>query len=104
MTGANSGEVIGKRRDNLFGYVTMDMRQPLGNRHAAELLWGSLAESYAEGGCEIHVHFRAGFVDGGVAGDWCAIFNRTKDWLDFVRSETMNPERDRSGSDKRDVR
>jgi hypothetical protein len=26
MTGANSGEVIGKGRNNLFGYVTMNMR------------------------------------------------------------------------------
>jgi hypothetical protein len=63
-----------------------------------------LIEIYAEGGCEIQIHFRAGFADGGVAGDWRAIFNRTEDWLDFVRCETMNPKRDRSGSDKRDVR
>lgn len=84
MTHANSGEVVSEGRDNLFGYVKMDMSQPIGDREASELLWGSLAESYAEGGCEIHVHFRAGLVNGGVAGDWCAIFNRKVDWLDFV--------------------
>jgi hypothetical protein len=104
MTDANSGEVIGEGFNDLFGYVAMDIRQPFGNRHAAELLWGSLAESYAEGGCEIHVYFRAGFVDGGVAGNWCTIFNRAEDWLDFVSFETVDPERDGSGSDKRNVR
>ncbi len=92
MTGANSGEVIGKGRENPFSYVVMDTRQSVGDREASELLWGSLAETYAEGGCEIHVHFRAGLVNGGIAGDWCAVFNRECDWLDFISSgASRNP-------------
>jgi hypothetical protein len=84
-----SVEVRDQGLDNLFGYVAMDMSQPVGDREASELLWGSLAEAYAEGGCEIHVHFRAGVVNGGIAGDWCAIFNREIDWLDFVRDRAF---------------
>lgn len=91
-------------RQHCAHYVAMDMRQPVGNRHAAELLWGSLAETYVEGGCEVHIHFRAGFVNGGVAGDWCAVFDRSKDWLDFIGSKAFDPEGYRSGSEKRDVR
>jgi len=70
----------------------MDTLQPCGDRHAAKLLWCSLAESYAEVGCELHINFRAGFVNGGIASDWCAVFNRTEDWLDLVGSEAFNPE------------
>lgn len=104
MTNSNWGEVVGKERQNVPHYVTMDVRQPVGNRHAAKLLWGSLAESYAEGGHELHIHFLAGLVNGGIAGDWCAIFNRAEDWLDFVSSEAFNPEREARGSKKRNVR
>lgn len=103
MLGASSSEVLGKGRDDLLNYVSMYTCQLLRNRHATELLRTSLAEGYDEGGCEIHGHFRTVFVDGRVASNWCPIFNRTKDWLDFVRSETMNPERDRSSPDKRHV-
>lgn len=82
-----SGEVRGQWRQDPPRYVVMDFSESLGNRQASNLLWGSLAETYQEGGCELHVHFRAGFVGGGVAGDWCAIFNRVEDWLDFVRND-----------------
>lgn len=39
--------------------------------------WGSLAEAHAEFGIEIHVYFRAGFVEGGEAGDSRVVFDRT---------------------------
>lgn len=87
MSNSDSGEVRGKGRKHLLDYVTMDVSQPIGDRHAAELLWGSLPESYAEGGCEMHVHFRAGFVNGGIASDWCTIFNRAEDWFKFVHTQ-----------------
>lgn len=82
----------------------MDLRQPVVNWEATELGWGSLAETYAEGGCELHVHFRAGFVNGGIAGDWCAIFNRTVDWFDFIGSEAFNHVPHGGSSDERNVR
>ena len=68
------------------------------------MLRGSLTETYAEGRREIHIHLRTGVVNGRVAGDWCAIFNRTEDRLDFVRSEPMNPESKRNGSKEGDMR
>lgn len=86
INAANLGEVIREVPENRFGYVAMDMSQPVGDRHAAKLLWGSLAEAYAEGGCEIYVYFRAGLINGGIAGDCGAIFNREVDWFDFVGS------------------
>lgn len=104
MTNLDSGQEIFEGRQYRARYVAMDMRQPVGNRHAAQLLWGSLTETYVEGRCEVHVHFRAGLVNGGVAGDWCAVFNQSKDWLDFVGSEAFDPEGNRSGPEKRDVR
>lgn len=88
MTNPVSGEVRGQTRKHLAHYVVMDVSKPVGNGHASELLWGSLAETYAEGGCELHVHFRAGVVNGGIAGDWCAIFNRAEDWLDLIHRDT----------------
>ena len=84
MNDANSGEVTREVPENHFGYVAMDVSQPVGDRRAAELLWGSLADACDEGGCEIHVHFRAGLINGGTAGDWRVIFNREIYWFDFV--------------------
>jgi hypothetical protein len=81
----------------------MNLRQLVVNRHATEWLRGSLAETYAEGGCELHVHFRAGFVQGGEAGDWCAIFNRTVDYLDFVGCEAFDHIENGSSPEKRNV-
>src|SRR5215213_3774671 len=34
-------------------------------------------------GCEVHVHFRACFVNGSIASDWCATFNSAEDWFHF---------------------
>lgn len=100
----NSAEVRDEGRKNRFRYVTMDTREPVGDRVASELLWSSLAETYAKGGIELHVHFRAGFVNGGIAGDWCAIFNRSEDWLDFVDSDTAEDDEGNGlGSEKGNV-
>lgn len=83
----------------------MNLCQLVGNRQASELLWGSLAETYAERRCEMHVHFRAGFVNSWVAGDWCAIFHRAEDWLDFVnREECGHPEGHSNSREKADMR
>jgi hypothetical protein len=84
-----AGEVRSHRPENLVRYVVMDARQRIGNLDAAEVLWSTLAESYVEGGCELHVHFRAGTVEGRIVGDWCAVFNREVDWLDFLGSNAV---------------
>jgi hypothetical protein len=67
MTDPNSGKVRNEGRQHPAYYVVMDLGQLVGNRHASELLWSSLSETYAEGGCELHVHFRAGIVYGGTS-------------------------------------
>ncbi len=88
-------QVRDERRENFACYVVMDARQRVGDRDAAELFWGTFAKTYVEDGCEVHVHFRAGLVEGRVADDWCAVFNRKRDWLDFVGSYAFrNPERE----------
>jgi hypothetical protein len=84
MTGANSGEEFFEVLPPLSHYMAMDVSQPVGNWHVSELLWSGLTEAYAEGGCEVHVHFCASIVNSGIAGDWCAIFNRAEDWFDFI--------------------
>lgn len=87
MPKPSSGEVGCEAREHLAHYVVMNMSQPVGNGHAYELPWDGLAETYAEGGCALHVHFRAGVVGSGVAGDWCAIFNRAEHWLDVIHRD-----------------
>lgn len=77
VTNANSGEEFFQRRQHLAVDPTADVAQYLRDGEPWESFWPSLAEAYAEFGIEIHVHFRAGFVKGGVAGDFCAAFNRT---------------------------
>ena len=99
------GEVRAEGSEHCFEYVLMDAGQSIGSRHASELLWGTLAKRYVEGGCELHVHFRAGTVKGGIAGDWCAVFNRLEDWLDFVGSYTFGDEEPEGHSpEKQDMR
>jgi hypothetical protein len=66
-----------ERRQHLANDAPVDIPQHGGDGEPWYLFWDSLAEAYAEGGLEIHLHFRAGTVEGGVAGDWCAVFNRT---------------------------
>ena len=73
------------------------------NRHAVELLWDSLAEPYAEGGCEMHLYFCAGFVQGREAGDWCKIFDRPVDHLDLVVCNAFNPVETGGGPEKRNM-
>jgi hypothetical protein len=95
MTGAKLGEVRNERRNNLIRYVSIDARQRIGDGGASDLFWDTLAEAYVEGGCKVHIHFRAGLVNDGIAGNWCAVFNRKCDWLDFVGSDAFrNPERE----------
>jgi len=72
--------------------VVVDEFESKRNRHALELLWDSLAEAYAEGWLGLHVHFRAGFVEGGIAGDWCAAFNKAEDGFDVVNGEVVRNE------------
>lgn len=100
-----SGEVRSQGGDNLARYVVMDARKRLGNLNAAELLWTTQAESYVEGGCELHVHFRAGTIEGRILGDWCAVFNREVDWFDFLDSNTVGDKiADGSQSEQDDMR
>lgn len=105
MTDPKSGEIGRKGLEDFPRYVEMDLSEPLGSRDAADLLWGSLAETYAEGGCEMHIHFRAATIEGWMAGDWCAIFNRAEDWFDFIRSGIHRRNiTDGSGREDRGVR
>lgn len=77
MTDPKLSEGFFEGRQHLTNDVSVDNPQYLRDGEPWHFFWGSLAEAYAEAGVEVHVHFRAGFVEGGVAGDWCAVFNRT---------------------------
>ncbi len=77
MTNPKSGEKVFERRQHFAVDATVDVAQYLRDGEPWDSFWPSLAEAYAELGIEIHVHFRAGFVEGGIAGDFCAVFNRT---------------------------
>jgi hypothetical protein len=85
MTAPNSGQEFSEGRQHLANDAPVDVPEYLWDGEPWDSFWNSLAEAYAEVGVEIHVHFRAGFVGGGVAGDWCAVFNRTPTHeFDFV--------------------
>lgn len=77
MTDPRSGEVVFEGRQNLVNDTPVDVSEHLRDGEPWDSFWGSIAEAYAEFGIEIHVHFRAGFAKGSVAGDFCAAFNRT---------------------------
>src|SRR5215208_4983753 len=78
MISPNSGEEIFEWRENFVGDVPVDNPQHIGNRAAPEPFWGALAEAYVTGCCEIHAHFRASTVEGGILGDWCAFVKKAK--------------------------
>lgn len=88
----NSGEVQSQGAQHFVGDVGVDCRESRGNRHTPEYLWDSLAEAYAESRCDIHVHFRARFVEGGIAGNWCALFNRVEDRFDVADVQVVRNE------------
>src|SRR5215217_5162968 len=85
MTGPNSGKEFFEVREHVANDASVYHPKYVRDGELWDSFWNSLAEAYAEDGVEIHIHFRAGFVEGGVAGDWCAIFNRTPSQdFDFV--------------------
>src|SRR5215207_9471557 len=59
--------------------------------------FGALAEAYVTGCCEIHAHFRASTVEGGILGDWCAFVKKSEKDLDFVNVDTVGDEECESG-------
>jgi hypothetical protein len=73
----NSGKEVFEGRQNLANDTSVDVSEYLRNRDPWDFFWGSLAEAHAEFGIEIHVYFRAGFVEGGEAGDSRVVFDRT---------------------------
>src|SRR5215208_7813162 len=77
MSDPNSGKEFFEVREHVANDASVYHPKYVRDGEPWDSFWNSLAEAYAEGGVEIHIHFRAGFVEGGVAGDWCAIFNRT---------------------------
>lgn len=62
----------------------MDESQFVRDRSTPEAFWNTVAEAYVEGWRQLHLHFRAGFIEGGVTGNWCTIFNRAEHRLDFI--------------------
>ena len=97
MISPNSGEEIFEWRENFVGDVPVDNPQHIGNRAAPEPFWGALAEAYVTGCCEIHAHFRASTVEGGILGDWCAFVKKGEKDLDFVNVDTVGDEECESG-------
>jgi len=77
VTDLNSSKEVFEGRQNLANDTPVDVSEYLRDGEPWDSFWGSLAEAYAEFGIEMHVYFRAGFVKGSVAGDFCAVFNRT---------------------------
>jgi hypothetical protein len=77
MTDPNSRKEVFERREHVADDAPMDNPEYLRDGEPWYSFWDSLAEAYAEGGVEIHLHFRAVLDEGGVAGEWCAVFNRT---------------------------
>jgi hypothetical protein len=85
VTDPNSGKEVFEGRQNVANDASVDSSEYVRDGEPWHSFWNSLAEAYAEAGVEVHVHFRASFVKGGVAGDWCAAFNRTPSHeFDFV--------------------
>jgi hypothetical protein len=99
------GEERRQRRDNVGDEVVVDKREPVGYRHSPELPWDSLAEAYAEGWLGLHIHFRTGTVEGGIAGGWCAAFNKAEHQFDVVDCQVVGNEKGRAHlREKTDVR
>jgi hypothetical protein len=85
MIAPNSRQEFLEGRQHLANDAPVDVPEYLWDGEPWDSFWNSLAEAYAEEGVEIHIHFRAGSVEGRVTGDWCAIFNRTPSQdFDFV--------------------
>lgn len=73
--------------------VVVEESEPHGDGHASDYLGDALAEAYADGRRNLHVHFRANHIESGVAGDWCAAFNRaSKQELDIVDAQVLGDE------------
>lgn len=85
-----------QRVDHGLHDVVVDRRQPERYWHSSEGLGNPSSEAYVGSGCDLHVHFRAGLVEGGIAGDWCAAFNRMPKVLDVVGCEVVGNEQTRA--------
>jgi hypothetical protein len=68
-----SGEVRRKHWKNRANDVPVNTFEGSEGRFAPQSFVCAPAEAYVEGRCEIHMHFRAGIVAGGIAGDWRAV-------------------------------
>src|SRR3712207_1568999 len=90
-------EVGRQGRKHSVDDVSVDARKGVEDRLAQEYVWNPLAEAYVEGRCEIHVHFRAGTIDGGILGDWCAAIKIAEEDLDFFGSDAPKFEKRERG-------
>jgi hypothetical protein len=90
-------ERVNERRKNFVDDVSVEALKSGDNRFAHEPIWNPLTEAYVEGRCEVHVHFRAGTVEGRIFGDWCAAIKIAESDLDFVDADAVGFKKRQSG-------
>jgi hypothetical protein len=82
-------EERGEWREHRVDDVSMEGVKGIPDGNEQEGVRNPLAEAYVEGCCEIHVHFRAGTVEGGVLGDWCALIKIAGKGIDVVDGDVL---------------
>lgn len=85
-------ERVNQRGQYLVDNIPLEALKGAGDGAAPQSLGSALGESYIEGRCEIHVHFRAGTVEGRILGDWCAAVKPSEKALDFFRADSVGHE------------
>jgi hypothetical protein len=88
----------GKAREHLLGDVPVDDLERVGDRAHPERFGSAYVEAYVEGCVETHFHFRAGTVNGGILGDWCAAVKCVEQVFDLVDIDVVRNE-EREGGD-----